>query len=78
MAFVIVVIGGLGSMKGSFWAALSIGILDTLGRAYMPYLLSGAFSARTVSSLAPAISATLVYVLMAVVLMTRPQGLGTR
>lgn len=78
LAFVIVVIGGLGSIKGSFWAALSIGILDTLGRAYMPYLLSGAFSARTVSSLAPAISATLVYVLMAIVLMTRPQGLGTR
>lgn len=75
LAFVIVVIGGLGSIKGTFFAALAVGMIDTLGRAFIPSLLSGLLSARTVSSLAPALSATLVYLLMAAVLTTRPQGL---
>jgi branched-subunit amino acid ABC-type transport system permease component len=41
----------------------------------MPLALGGLFSARTTSSLAPALSATLVYVLMAIVLIVRPRGL---
>jgi branched-chain amino acid transport system permease protein len=75
LSFVIVVIGGLGSVRGTFFAAMLVGVLDTLGRAFMPLALGGLFSARTTSSLAPALAATLVYVLMAIVLIVRPRGL---
>ncbi|MBF9234852.1 branched-chain amino acid ABC transporter permease [Microvirga alba] len=78
LSFVIVVIGGLGSIRGTFLAAMMVGLVDTLGRALMPLALSGIFSARAVSSFAPALSATLVYILMAVVLIMRPQGLFAR
>jgi branched-chain amino acid transport system permease protein len=61
ISFVVVVIGGLGSIAGAFWGALLIGIVDTLGKAYMP---KGA--------------GIVVYVLMAVVLLWRPQGLFGR
>jgi len=36
ISFVVVVIGGLGSVSGAFWAALAIGLVDTLGKAYLP------------------------------------------
>lgn len=78
LAFVIVVVGGMGSIAGTFWAAMAIGIFDTLGRAYTPQLLSELLEPRLVSSIAPAISATLIYVLMAVVLIVRPNGLFER
>jgi branched-chain amino acid transport system permease protein len=61
ISFVVVVIGGLGSIAGAFWGALLIGLVDTLGKAYMP---KGA--------------GLVVYVLMAVVLLWRPQGLFGR
>jgi branched-chain amino acid transport system permease protein len=61
ISFVVVVIGGLGSIAGAFWAALLIGLVDTLGKAYLP---KGA--------------GLMIYVLMAVVLLWRPQGLFGR
>jgi branched-chain amino acid transport system permease protein len=61
ISFVVVVIGGLGSIAGAFWGALLIGLVDTLGKAYMP---KGA--------------GLVIYVLMAVVLLWRPQGLFGR
>jgi branched-chain amino acid transport system permease protein len=78
LSFVIVVIGGLGSIRGTFLSAMLVGLVDTLGRALMPLALNGVISARTASSLAPALSATLVYLLMAVVLIMRPRGLFAR
>lgn len=78
LAFVIVVIGGMGSIRGTFWASLAIGTVDTLGRAFTPVLMSGLFEPRTVASVAPAISAILIYVLMAAVLIARPNGVFAR
>ena len=75
LAFVIVVVGGMGSIFGAFWASMAIGIFDTMGRAYTPLLLAEFLEPRFVSSVAPAISATLIYVLMVAVLLIRPQGL---
>lgn len=75
LAFVIVVIGGLGSIRGTFVAAVAVGMIDTLGRAFVPLLLSGVVGPRVVASLGPAVAATLVYLLMAIVLMWRPRGL---
>jgi branched-chain amino acid transport system permease protein len=36
ICFVVVVVGGVGSIAGAFWAALLIGLVDTLGKAYLP------------------------------------------
>ena len=61
ISFVVVVVGGLGSVAGAFWAALLVGLVDTLGKVLLPV---GAGAA--------------VYVLMAAVLLVRPQGLFSR
>jgi len=75
LAFVIIVIGGIGSIKGAFVAAMVVGQIDIVGRAFLPDLLKTFLSASAASSAAPAISQVLVYVLMAAVLVWRPTGL---
>ena len=75
LAFVIIVIGGIGSIKGAFIAAMVVGQIDIVGRAFLPDLLKTFMSNAAASSAAPAISQVLVYVLMAGVLVWRPTGL---
>jgi branched-chain amino acid transport system permease protein len=75
LAFVVIIIGGIGSIRGAFVAAILVGMMDTIGRAFLPDLLRLALSARTASAVAPAISSMMIYLLMAVVLVIRPQGL---
>lgn len=75
LAFVIIVIGGIGSIKGAFIAAMVVGQIDIVGRAFLPDLLKTFLSASAASSAAPAISQVLVYVVMAAVLVWRPTGL---
>nr|VFK50444.1 MAG: amino acid/amide ABC transporter membrane protein 1, HAAT family [Candidatus Kentron sp. TUN]VFK51681.1 MAG: amino acid/amide ABC transporter membrane protein 1, HAAT family [Candidatus Kentron sp. TUN]VFK56465.1 MAG: amino acid/amide ABC transporter membrane protein 1, HAAT family [Candidatus Kentron sp. TUN] len=74
-AFVVVIIGGLGSMKGAFVAAILIGLIDTLGRSFLDDSLKLIMDATTAETAAPAISSMLIYILMAVILALRPQGL---
>jgi len=73
--FVVIIIGGIGSMKGAFIAALLIGLIDTLGRSYLDDFFKLIMSAEAAETAAPAISAMLIYLLMAVILAIRPQGL---
>jgi branched-chain amino acid transport system permease protein len=75
LAFVVIVIGGIGSIRGAFVAAVFVGAVDTLGRAFLPDLLRLVLSSTAASTLAPALSSMLIYVLMAIVLVLRPQGL---
>ncbi|MBR2814595.1 MAG: branched-chain amino acid ABC transporter permease [Reyranella sp.] len=75
LAFVIIVIGGIGSIKGAFIAAMVVGQIDIVGRAFLPDLLKTFLSASAASSAAPAISQVLVYIVMAGVLVWRPTGL---
>ena len=75
LAFVIIVIGGIGSIKGAFVAAMVVGQIDIIGRAFLPDLLKTFLSNSAASSAAPAISQVLVYVVMAAVLVWRPTGL---
>jgi branched-chain amino acid transport system permease protein len=75
LAFVVIVIGGIGSIRGAFLAALLIGLVDTLGRSFsvdILRLVMGPSPARTVG---PAIASMLIYLLMALVLYIRPTGL---
>jgi branched-chain amino acid transport system permease protein len=75
LAFVIIVIGGIGSIKGAFVAAMVVGQIDIVGRAFMPDLLKTFLSTTAASSAAPAISQVLIYIVMAGVLVWRPTGL---
>jgi branched-chain amino acid transport system permease protein len=74
-AFVVVVIGGIGSIRGAFVAALLVGVIDTIGRAFLPDLLHHYLSGNAAETLAPALSSMSIYLLMAVVLVARPEGL---
>ncbi len=75
LAFVVIIIGGIGSIRGAFVAAIIVGLIDTIGRAFLPDLLREFLSYSAASSLGPALSSMLIYVLMAVVLVVRPEGL---
>ena len=68
VAFVIIVIGGIGSIKGAFVAAMVVGQIDIVGRAFLPDLLKTFLSTSAASSAAPAISQVLIYIVMAGVL----------
>jgi branched-chain amino acid transport system permease protein len=75
LAFVITVIGGIGSIRGAFVAAILVGFIDTLGRSYLPDLLRTLLSKDAAATAAPALSSMLIYLLMAVVLVVKPEGL---
>ena len=76
MTFVVVVIGGVGSVRGAFAGAMIVGLVDTLTRAFAPALLRGMMaSGSEADALAAGLSSMSVYVLMALVLIVRPKGL---
>jgi branched-chain amino acid transport system permease protein len=75
LAFVVIVIGGIGSIRGAFLAAILVGLIDTVGRAFLPDLLRLVLSSTAASTAAPALSSMLIYLLMAIVLVLRPEGL---
>ena len=75
LAFVVIVIGGIGSVRGAFISSLLVGMIDTLGRTIIPTLLLLALPPVAASTAAPAIASMLIYVLMAVVLFFKPEGL---
>ena len=75
VAFVIIVIGGIGSIKGAFVAAMLVGQIDIIGRAFLPNFLKAFMAPASASAAAPAISQVLVYLVMAGVLVWRPTGL---
>jgi branched-chain amino acid transport system permease protein len=75
LAFVVIIIGGIGSIRGAFIAAILVGLIDTLGRAFLPDLLRMGLSATAASTAGPALSSMLIYLMMAIVLVLRPEGL---
>jgi branched-chain amino acid transport system permease protein len=75
LAFVVIVIGGIGSIRGAFVAALLIGLVDTLGRSFSVDILRLIMAPSPARMVGPAIASMLIYVLMAVVLFVRPAGL---
>ncbi|MGE5535381.1 MAG: branched-chain amino acid ABC transporter permease [Acidobacteriota bacterium] len=75
LAFVITVIGGIGSIRGAFVAAILVGLIDTLGRSYLTDILQAVLSQNAAATAGPALSSMLIYLLMAIVLVVRPEGL---
>jgi branched-chain amino acid transport system permease protein len=75
LAFVVVVIGGVGSIRGAFYGALLAGLIDTLLRAFLPGLLRQVMAGSNADALGAGLSSMGVYLLMAIVLLVRPKGL---
>ena len=73
VTLVVIVIGGIGSIKGAFIAAIIIGLIDTMGRSYLDALFKNFMTIQNHETSAPAISAMLIYILMAAILVVRPQ-----
>jgi branched-chain amino acid transport system permease protein len=75
VAFVVIVIGGIGSLKGAFIASLLVGMIDTFGRTYLGDLFRLVMQPAMADGAAPAIASMLTYLTMALVLALKPQGL---
>ncbi|HEU4986693.1 MAG TPA: branched-chain amino acid ABC transporter permease [Rhizobiaceae bacterium] len=75
LAFVVIVIGGIGSIKGALVGAVLVGVVDTLGRFLLPVLLEVFLSPSQAASIGAAAASMLIYIVMAVILAVRPQGL---
>jgi len=75
LAFVVIVIGGIGSIKGALFGAILVGIVDTMGRFLLPKLLALVLPASQSGAIGGAIASMLIYILMALILAFRPRGL---
>jgi branched-chain amino acid transport system permease protein len=75
LAFVVIVIGGIGSIRGAFLAAMMVGLVDTLGRSFAVDILRLFMAPSPARTVGPAIASMLIYLLMAIVLYVRPAGL---
>jgi len=75
LAFVVVVIGGIGSVRGALIGALLVGMVDTIGRGFLPALLSTMLTPSTAAGIGTALASMMIYLVMTVVLLWRPEGL---
>lgn len=75
LAFVVIVIGGIGSVRGALLGALLVGTVDTAGRALIPILFEAMMGSEAAANAGPAVASILIYVLMAAVLFFKPRGL---
>jgi branched-chain amino acid transport system permease protein len=73
--FVVIVIGGVGSIRGAFAGSLVIGLCDTFGRSYAPMLFKAQFSGPIADGLGAASASIIIYLVMALILVIRPRGL---
>ena len=72
---VVIIVGGIGSIRGAFLAALIIGVVDTMGRVFLPIWMTRAMDPSVAQAAGPALASMLIYLLMAVVLAFKPDGL---
>lgn len=75
LAFVVIVIGGIGSIKGALAGAILVGLTDTLGRTLLPVFFGSFMEASSATTVGSALASMLIYVLMAGVLIFKPTGL---
>jgi branched-chain amino acid transport system permease protein len=75
LTLVVIVIGGIGSIRGAFVGALLVGMIEILGRSFLDTLFALVLPVNAAETAAPAVASMLIYILMALVLFFRPQGL---
>lgn len=78
LAFVVIVIGGIGSIRGAFVGALLVGLTDTLGRVLLPVIMTHVVGPQSAATVGSAVASMAIYILMALVLLVRPSGLFGR
>lgn len=75
LTFVVIIIGGIGSVRGALVGALLVGMVDTYGRAFLPTIMRELLDPASADTVAASVSSVAIYVLMAVVLIWKPRGL---
>jgi branched-chain amino acid transport system permease protein len=75
LTFVVIVIGGIGSIRGALAGAILVGMVDTLGRAFLPTLFHIFFHSTNADAVAASLSSMGIYILMGVILVWKPRGL---
>ena len=75
LAFVVIVIGGIGSVKGALVGSILVGLTDTLGRFILPWMLTSVMEPASANAVGAALASMSIYILMAAVLLIRPTGL---
>ena len=75
LAFVVIVIGGIGSIKGAFIGSILVGVTDTIGRIFLPEFLKIFMEPSSATSVGSSIGSMLIYILMALILIVKPSGL---
>jgi branched-chain amino acid transport system permease protein len=75
LTLVVLVTGGVGSIRGAFYGALIVGMVDTMGRAFLPAILREVVERTLAQAAGPAIASILIYLMMAIVIAVRPAGL---
>ena len=75
LAFVVIVIGGIGSIKGALFGSLLVGLVDTMGRFLLPWTFKLFMDPSQATSIGSALASMLIYILMALVLVAKPKGL---
>jgi branched-chain amino acid transport system permease protein len=75
LTLVVIVIGGIGSVRGAVLASLVVGIVDTLGRVYIPMAIGSTFPPAVSNAVSPALTSMLIYLIMTTILIFKPRGL---
>lgn len=75
LTFVVIVIGGIGSIRGAVAGAILVGMVDTLGRAFLPTILRLVMDAASADTVGASIASMGIYILMALILVIKPRGL---
>ncbi|MGL1933064.1 MAG: branched-chain amino acid ABC transporter permease [Desulfotalea sp.] len=75
LTFVVIVIGGIGSIKGAVAGALLVGLVDTLGRAFLPTIFRMFMESSSADNIGASLSSMAIYILMAAILVWKPRGL---
>jgi len=75
LTFVVIIIGGIGSIRGALIGAILVGMVDTYGRAFLPLIMRSFMEPSAADTVGASVSSVAIYVLMAVVLIWRPRGL---
>ncbi len=75
LTLVVIIVGGVGSIRGALYGALIVGVVDTVGRVYMQIGLREVFDRPIAQAVGPALASMLIYILMAIVLAVKPEGL---
>jgi branched-chain amino acid transport system permease protein len=75
LSLVVIIIGGIGSVRGAFIAAVLVGLVDTIGRVFLPEMLRAFMDQSAADGAGPALASMMIYILMAVILVFKPTGL---